>query len=181
MSARWVAAAAAGVALTGTACGSPATPAGSTAGKQPAAAASASASAAGSLPAGTAVALRSVAALGPVLTDAAGLTLYVLLSPSGAQLPCGSACQAIWPAVSASGALRTPTGVSATLSADGGQLRVDGQPVHTFRGDSAPGSVAGEGLHSFGGVWYALSTSGRAVKPAAASSSTSGGYGYGYG
>lgn len=180
MSARWVAAAAVGVTLTGAACGSHATSAASTAGKQPAAV-SASASAAGSPAPAATVALRSVAPVGPVLTDAAGLTLYVLMSPAGATLPCSAACQAIWPAVSATGALRSGSGVSATLSATGGQLVVDGRPVHTFRGDSAPGSAAGEGIRSFGGVWYALSASGSVVKPAKASSSTSGGYGYGYG
>jgi hypothetical protein len=82
-------------------------------------------------------------------------------------------------------------GVTASLSvtkATSGTSMVTagGWPLYTFVKDSAPGDVTGEGVKSFGGTWYAVSPSGKAVTgpakaaPATTSSGSSGGGAYGY-
>jgi hypothetical protein len=48
--------------------------------------------------------------------------------------------------------------------------------LYEFAGDSAAGQANGEGIHSFGGTWYALNASGEPVMPAGAASSSSSGY-----
>lgn len=175
-----VAGAAIGVALTAAACGG---------GGHAASSATASASpTATASPTGSAgaprVSLATIASVGPVLTDPAGRTVYVLLSASGATLPCTGGCLGIWPAVRVTSVPAAGAGVSATLGDSGGQLTVDGRPVYTFRGDSAAGQASGEGIHSFGGIWYALSASGAPVTAGASAhpgySSGGGGYGAGY-
>lgn len=184
-----VAGAAIGVALTAAACGGGGHAAASaTASASPAATASpAGSTGGGSTVAGSGgalkVSLATIASVGPVLVDPSGRTVYVLLSASGATLPCTGGCLGIWPAVQVASVPAAGAGVSATLGDSGGQLTVDGRPVYTFRGDSAAGQASGEGIHSFGGIWYALSASGAPVTAGASahSSYSSGGGGYGSG
>lgn len=125
---------------------------------------------------------------GTVLATANGYTVYVLLSASGATLSCTGACAAIWPPVMLTGTPTAGSGVSAHLSTasttSGLRLLVNGRPVYHFRGDTAPGEAKGQGLHTFGGIWHALtpagtplSTTSPAPSPSTPSSS-SGGYGY---
>ncbi len=40
------------------------------------------------------------------------------------------------------------------------QVTYDGKPLYYFKGDSAAGSTAGEGIDHFGGEWYLLSPKG---------------------
>ena len=73
---------------------------------------------------------------------------------------------------------------------EGDQWRLDGDrwgwPLYTFVKDKAPGDVAGEGVKTFGGTWYAVSPSGKPViapattSPPTSSSGSGGGGGYGY-
>lgn len=111
--------------------------------------------------AGTAALAPVTTPLGSVLATSAGRVVYVL-QKDGKDVSCDSACQAVWPPVHAS---------------------AGGHPVYTFTGDSGSGQTHGEGIHSFGGVWYAVSPAGAPVLPAsgtASSSSSGGGYGSGY-
>jgi predicted lipoprotein with Yx(FWY)xxD motif len=113
-----------------------------------------------------------------VLADASGHAIYLLTSdPSGAST-CNGACATAWPPMPA-GSTTVPSGVTASLGtttrSDGSsQLTVDGHPVYTFQGDSAPDTVTGEGITSFGGTWYALSPSGAEVTSLAAAPATGG-------
>jgi hypothetical protein len=65
-----------------------------------------------------------------------------------------------------------------------GQLQAtyDGHPLYTYKGDTAPGQVNGNGLNASGGLWWAVTPSGAKLAAAApspaASSSSSGGGGY---
>jgi hypothetical protein len=43
-----------------------------------------------------------------------------------------------------------------------------GWPLYTYVGDKSPGQVTGEGIPSFGGVWYVLSPTGKPVKSGSA-------------
>lgn len=103
-------------------------------------------------------------ALGPILTDAQGHTLYYLTSElGGAPTQCTSACLSHWTPLSvptaASDAVEGP-GLSGVLTvntrADGiNQVSYGGKPLYTFAGDAAPGDIHGQGIHAFGGVWLA--------------------------
>jgi len=127
--------------------------------------------------------------LGPVLVDGKGLTVYLLTSDSPGHSACSAACLAYWPLVSGP-APASVKGITAALSvtkATSGTSMVTaaGWPLYTFVKDSAPGDVTGEGVKSFGGTWYAVSPSGKAVTgPAkaapATTSGSSGGGAYGY-
>jgi predicted lipoprotein with Yx(FWY)xxD motif len=128
--------------------------------------------------------------LGPVLVDGKGLTVYLLTSDSPGHSACSAACLAYWPPVTGP-APASVKGVTAPLSvtkATSGTSMVTagGWPLYTFAKDSAPGDVTGEGVKSFGGTWYAVSPSGKAVTgpakaaPATTSSSSSSGGAYGY-
>jgi hypothetical protein len=60
--------------------------------------------------------------------------------------------------------------VSATLAVNASVMQVtaDGAPLYYFSGDSAAGQVNGQGIKSFGGVWYAVQASGQPLKSTAA-------------
>jgi predicted lipoprotein with Yx(FWY)xxD motif len=108
---------------------------------------------------------------GQVLTDSAGYTLYVLTADGHDRSTCAteSGCTGVWPLATVSGKPVAGTGVNSSLlgviTVDGKhELTYDGHPLYTFVGDSAPGQVKGIGIHSFGGVWYAISPAGSEVK-----------------
>jgi predicted lipoprotein with Yx(FWY)xxD motif len=108
---------------------------------------------------------------GQVLTNAAGYTLYVLTADGHDSSSCAtkSGCTGVWPLATVSGKPTAGPGVSSsllgTITVDGKhELTYDGHPLYTFVGDSAPGQVKGIGIHSFGGVWYAISPAGTEVK-----------------
>ena len=67
--------------------------------------------------------------------------------------------------------------LAATTARSNGRQQVtyNGHPVYRFKGDSSPGDDKGQGVNAFGGLWYALSSSGNAVTT---SPSSGGGYGY---
>jgi predicted lipoprotein with Yx(FWY)xxD motif len=133
-------------------------------------------------------------ALGPVLVDSKGRTVYLLTADSPGHSSCAAQCLQFWPPVSgpAGSAVPSVQGVSAALAvtkatSGASMLTAGGWPLYTFAKDMAPGEVNGQGKKSFGGTWYAVSPSGVAVKatpksaPAAsAPAKSSGGGGYGY-
>ena len=126
--------------------------------------------------------------LGEVLVDAQGHTVYMLTADSAMHSSCSSECLEYWPPVAgpASGKVPSISGVSAKLgvtkATDGkSMLTANGWPLYTFASDAAPGDVTGEGVKSFGGVWYALTPAGEPIKSAPSSSDTdTGGGGYSY-
>jgi hypothetical protein len=57
----------------------------------------------------------------------------------------------------------------------------NGWLMYEYVGDSAPGQANGEGIHSFGGTWYALNPAGNPITSSnSGSSSTTRGGGGGY-
>lgn len=134
------------------------------------------------------VGTAKVGKLGTVLVNGAGRTLYLLDSEAGGKITCTDAngCTKIWPDI------QLPAGVTHGIATGGAQASLlgtvksaDGSlyltygaqhwPLYTFSGDSGPGQANGEGIHSFGGAWWAISPAGDAVKAAAPSPSGSGG------
>jgi predicted lipoprotein with Yx(FWY)xxD motif len=126
--------------------------------------------------------------LGPVLVDSKGFTVYMLTADTPGHSTCSAQCLQYWPLVPAptSSNMSPVQGVSAALAttkATSGALMLTagGWPLYTFVKDMAPGQVAGEGVNTFGGTWYAVSPSGAPVVAAAqsapATTTSSGAYG----
>ena len=138
-------------------------------------------------PKGTLVALGKTA-LGKVLVDARGRTLYLFEKDKRGVSACFGACATYWPPLLSPAKARPGSGVRASLlgvtrRADGKrQVTYAGHPLYTFAVDTKAGQTAGEGLKDFGASWDVVSASGRAVEPATSDSSGSGqgGGGYGY-
>jgi len=107
------------------------------------------------------------AALGQILTDGAGRTLYAFTSDGSNRSTCNESCVPVWPPFKAaepprtSGALRAE--LLATFSRADGSLQVsyNGMPLYYFSGDTAPGDAKG---HAVGATWFAVSPAGEVVK-----------------
>ncbi|MGN6330097.1 MAG: COG4315 family predicted lipoprotein [Motilibacteraceae bacterium] len=131
-------------------------------------------------------------ALGEVLTDGTGRTLYLLTSDTATSTTCTGPCVAAWPPVTAPSGSPSAAGLTGRLGSfarpEGGrQLTVGGHPLYTYAGDSSSGQTNGEGITSFGGTWWAVAPDGSPVQGGTASPSSSagssggssgGGYGY---
>ncbi len=96
-------------------------------------------------------------ALGPFLTDAEGLTVYLFTRDTTPGVStCTGECATEWPPVPATEALTLPPGIHGTLSAiereDGSmQLAYNDIPLYSYHDDVAPGDTHG---HDVGDVWY---------------------------
>ncbi len=124
--------------------------------------------------------------LGNVLVNSSGRTLYLLTADSPGKSTCNASCLQYWPAVAPPTKGTKATGVSgkvARTKTPGGTaiLTVGGWPMHTYAKDQVAGDVHGQGVKSFGGVWYAVSPSGSPVKAAASHPSSPGSPGSGTG
>ena len=125
-------------------------------------------------------------ALGKVLVDARGRTLYLFEKDKLGRSACYGACATYWPPLGSSAKPRAARGVRASLlgvtrRTDGKrQVTYAGHPLYTFSLDTRAGQTSGQGLTDFGGSWNAVAASGRAVK-STASSGSSGGTDRGYG
>jgi predicted lipoprotein with Yx(FWY)xxD motif len=123
---------------------------------------------------------------GTVLTTAAGSTLYWFARDTATTSRCSGSCATYWPpvlgkAIAAAGASLSH-GFGTIKRADGQtQATYDGHPLYTYTGDTAPGQLNGNDLNASGGLWWAVTPAGTALRAAApapaASSSSSGGTG----
>jgi predicted lipoprotein with Yx(FWY)xxD motif len=122
-------------------------------------------------------------ALGKILVDSQGHTLYLWTKDSGTKSACSGACATAWPPLRASGKPTAGGGAKASLlgttpRSDGQpQVTYDGHPLYGFQGDSNPGDTNGQGSTGFGAPWYVLSATGTQITTAAPSNS-GGGSGY---
>jgi predicted lipoprotein with Yx(FWY)xxD motif len=123
-------------------------------------------------------------ALGNVLVDTQGRTLYLFQKDSGTTSTCTGSCATFWPPLFAPGAPTGGTGANASLIGttkrqDGkSQVTYNGHPVYLYTGDHKPGNTNGEGVVAFGAGWFALSPSGSQVS--VSSTTAGGGNGLGY-
>jgi predicted lipoprotein with Yx(FWY)xxD motif len=117
-----------------------------------------------------------------VLTNANGFTLYSFAPDTSRTSNCNGTCAQNWPPLKGRASAAGITGSVATIPrADGStQTTFDGHPLYTFVGDTAPGQAKGDGLNVEGGLWRAITTSGKAAPAASSSTSGSGGGGSGY-
>jgi predicted lipoprotein with Yx(FWY)xxD motif len=105
-------------------------------------------------------------ALGKIMTDAKGLTLYGFVNDVNATSTCYSTCAEAWPPVIVPADWKVgpglDTGIFSTTKREDGSLQlVAGKyPVYTYGGDAAPGDSAGQGS---GAVWFAMNLDGTLV------------------
>jgi predicted lipoprotein with Yx(FWY)xxD motif len=130
-------------------------------------------------PKGTLISIHKTA-LGKVLVDARGHTLYLFEKDKNGMSSCNGACLAYWPAVRSTAKPRAGAGVRASLlgrttRSDGRrQVTYAGHPLYTFIGDKKAGRTTGEGLTDFGAAWDAIAPNGRPIEPNAPASGGSG-------
>ena len=124
-------------------------------------------------------------ALGTVLVDGQGRTIYQFANDKNNMSTCTAACVVNWPYVPAPDSLPTSspgvTGKVGSTTRDDGhrQLTVGGHPLYTFVGDSTPGQTNGQGLNLNGGVWTVVSPAGAPLanpSPAGAATQNAPGY-----
>lgn len=185
-----------GAAITMAACGASSTTPTSGSGSSPAAGTSSSAGSSSntgpSSSSAVTVSTRNVPGVGTVLVNGQGQTLYLLTSEKGGKITCteSTGCTKLWPEInlpSGATAAKAGSGVQAsllgTVQGAAGQMEAtyNGWPLYTYAGDSRAGVAHGQGITSFGGTWYVLSSTGDPVTKASSGGSGSGGSGgYGY-
>ena len=128
------------------------------------------------------VGLERDGALGKVLVDARGRTLYLFQKDAGGRSACASTCAEAWPPLRANG--RPLAGAGVTASALGTAPRSDGppqvayhgHPLYLYTGDTKPGQASGQGLTAFGAPWFTVSGAGAAVTKRVATAGGGSGY-----
>jgi predicted lipoprotein with Yx(FWY)xxD motif len=118
--------------------------------------------------AGTSVG-TGMAALGQIVVDGRGVTLYLFEADHGTTSVCYGACAQNWPPLFTHGSPVALTGVNPSLlgttaRTDGAtQVTYNGHPLYFFVGDHKPGDTTGQGINAFGGGWDVLSPSGNKI------------------
>src|SRR4051794_22576424 len=136
-----------------------------------------------------AIATAKVPGVGTVLTNSDGQTLYLFQADTGTKSTCSGECASLWPPVTTTGDATATMGATSsmlgTTTRDDGttQVTYNGHPIYTYSGDTTSGQANGEGLNTYGGLWYAVTTSGTAAMSSGSGNSggNSGNGGYGNG
>ena len=108
-------------------------------------------------------------ALGRIIVDSHGRTLYLFEKDRRGASACSGACLVYWPPLLTSGAPTATKGARPSLlgsirRADGTrQATYAGHPLYLFSGDTRRGQTNGEGLKDFGAGWYVLMPSGKKI------------------
>ena len=92
-------------------------------------------------------------ALGPVLADSKGMTLYTFdKDATPGKSACNGQCAQNWPPLAAKSAAK-PMGDWTVVTRDDGskQWAYKGKPLYTWVKDSKPGDTSGEGVNN---VWH---------------------------
>lgn len=116
------------------------------------------------------VSVAGSGALGKVLVDGRGRTLYLFEQDAKGRSTCFGPCAGVWPPLTSSGAAHVGGTAKASLLGtdcrrDGKtQVTYQGHPLYFYQGDSKPGQANGEGLKQFGAEWYAVSAAGSKVQ-----------------
>jgi predicted lipoprotein with Yx(FWY)xxD motif len=124
-------------------------------------------------------------ALGNILVDSKGRTLYLWKKDTGKKSKCFGDCAVDWPPLRVSGKPTAGRGAHASLLGttkrrDGkAQVTYNGHPLYRFAGDKKPGNTNGQGLDGFGALWWVVSPSGRQITGQGSGSGSGGGQGYG--
>jgi len=91
---------------------------------------------------------------GSVMTDSAGMTLYVFDKDGGGKSACNGPCAAIWPPLLVTGDGKASGDWTIVARDDGSkQWAFKGKPVYKYSKDAKAGDMTGDG---FNGVWHAV-------------------------
>jgi predicted lipoprotein with Yx(FWY)xxD motif len=90
---------------------------------------------------------------GKVFVDAKGMTLYTFDKDAGGKSMCNGPCADNWPPLFASADAK-PSGDMTIVARDDGKKMwaYKGKPLYTFKKDSAPGDINGDGF--LNGAWH---------------------------
>lgn len=108
-------------------------------------------------------------AVGRILVDSKGITLYDFVQDRGTTSTCYGACAALWPPLLTTGKPIAGTGVRASLlgttKRKDGRLEVTygGHPLYYFVTDRKPGQTTGQGINQFGAPWWVISPAGKEI------------------
>jgi predicted lipoprotein with Yx(FWY)xxD motif len=108
-------------------------------------------------------------AVGRILVDSKGITLYDFVQDKGTTSTCYGACAALWPPLLTTGKPVAGTGVRASLlgttKRKDGKLEVTygGHPLYYFVTDRKPGQTTGQGINQFGAPWWVISPAGKEI------------------
>ena len=108
--------------------------------------------------------------LGVIVVDHSGRSLYLFEKDKHGASACSGACAAYWPPLLTRGTPTAAGGARASLlgvtrRADGTrQVTYAGHPLYRFAGDTRRGQTQGEGSHTFGAGWDALTPAGHKIE-----------------
>ena len=110
-------------------------------------------------PAAPTVFVASNMALGTVLVNAQGRTLYYFVPERGGSVVCTGQCINAWPPVFATSMAPTagtalPGQLGVVNRAGSEQITYNHWPLYTFAGDGGPDQTNGQGVFGFGGKWF---------------------------
>jgi predicted lipoprotein with Yx(FWY)xxD motif len=118
--------------------------------------------------------VKSVKGYGKILVTSTGVSLYLLTSDPSGGTSCTGSCAIVWPPLIAAGKLKAGPGVNPALlstfnrSGGGKQVLYNKHALYTYEEDTGPGMVTGQGVETYGGIWWLVSPSGHAVTGEAA-------------
>ncbi|MCG5240834.1 COG4315 family predicted lipoprotein [Azospirillum doebereinerae] len=97
-------------------------------------------------------AMTGKTAMGPTLTDAKGMTLYVFDKDTGGKSTCNGPCATNWPPLMADAAAK-PMGKYTVVTRDDGskQWAYNGKPLYTWAKDAKAGDTTGDGVNN---AWH---------------------------
>jgi predicted lipoprotein with Yx(FWY)xxD motif len=109
-------------------------------------------------------------ALGRIIVNNAGLTLYVFEKDANGRSACSGQCGRYWPPLLTNAKPGARVGVTQSLlgttrRANGtAQVTYAGHPLYRFFEDRKPGETKGEGSQDFGAEWDVLSPAGEQIE-----------------
>ena len=107
---------------------------------------------------------------GTILANGRGRALYLFTADGGKASNCYGDCATAWPPYIVKSLPLAGRGVKAgkvgtTRRSDGRlQATYAGHPLYFYEGDNEPGEVLCQAVNEFGGYWYVLRASGKAVR-----------------
>jgi predicted lipoprotein with Yx(FWY)xxD motif len=107
---------------------------------------------------------------GRILADGRGRALYLFTADHGKGSNCSDDCATAWPPYIVKNKPTALSGVKpglvdTTRRSDGKlQATYAGHPVYFYEGDNEPGEVLCQAVNEFGGYWYVVRSSGKAVR-----------------
>lgn len=97
------------------------------------------------------------------------LTVYMFAADHGTRSACYGACASAWPPLTTTGKPQAGAGVQAAkigtvMRTDGTkQVTYAGHPLYYYAADSSEADITGQGVNSYGALWYVLSAKGAVI------------------